>query len=135
MSSFHIRVFRWSVEEATRHHLIGRSGKRWAKYGLSAKLTASHRVGQGITLQKHIQSLGEEMGAKYPAGCDTPWEWESARNPDRDKWMEFFWCFHGIPEGLRPGKRSGGEGPGAAVAEGGGAAAAQPAGGGQAQAH
>jgi hypothetical protein len=114
-------------------HIYRRNGNRWAKYSLSAKLTASDLVGQGITLQKHFRSLGEEMAAKYPAGCDTPWEWERARDPDREKWMEFFWDFHGIPEGLRPGRHDGGNTSGATVAGGGGDAAAQSAEGGQGQ--
>ena len=70
-------------------------------------------------------------GVIFPAGCDTPWEWESARDPDRDKWMEFFWGFHGVPEGLRPGRHGGGDASGAPVAGEGGGAAAQPAGEGQ----
>jgi hypothetical protein len=112
-------------------HIYRRRGERWAKYILSAKLTASSLVGQGTTLQKHIRNLGAQMGAEFPAGCDTPWEWERARDPDREKWMEFFWGFHGLPEGLRPGRRGGAGEPGTTIAGGNQTAAAQPAGGGQ----
>ena len=88
-------------------HCYRQPGRRWSKFMLAAKLQSDdrNRYGRQETLQKRIRRLGRDMTNHFPQGHDTPFRWETARNVEDEEWMHYFWGYHDVPKGLRPGMK------------------------------